>query len=111
MPALDTQTIDEDGLDASYDSADVGGDTFLNDGRTFLHLKNTDAAPSTVTVAAIVASTSKPGFGVLTKADAEVIVGATDEAFLGPFPPSAFSGNPGVAYSSVTALTIAVLRI
>lgn len=111
MPALDTQTIAEDGLDASYDSADAGGDTFDNDGRTFLHLKNTDASPSTVTVAPTTSSTSKPGFGVLTKADAEVIVGATDEAFLGPFPVSAFGVVSGVAYSSVTALTVAVLRI
>lgn len=112
MPALATETIDEDGLEATYNTADAGGDTFTNDGKTFLHLKNTDASPSTVTVAAAVSSTEKPGFGTLSKADAQVVVAATNgEEFLGPFPSSAFGPNPSIAYSSVTALTVAVLRI
>lgn len=110
MPLIATQTIDEDGLDATYSSADVGGDTFVNDTKTFLHLKNGDASPTTVTVAAAVSTTQKPGFGELSKADAQVVVGATDEAFLGPFPASAFGPTPGIAYSSITSLTLAVLR-
>lgn len=110
MPLIPTETVVESGLDATYTAADVGGDTIVNDGRTILHLKNTDAAPSTVTVTAENTSTSKPGWGDLAKANAQVVVPATDERFLGPFPPNAFGQVGVLSYSSVTALTIAVLR-
>jgi len=111
MATIATQTIDEDGLDATYSAVAAGGDDFANDGRTFLHIKNGDASPMTVTVAAAVSTTEKPGFGTLDKADASVIVGATDEAFLGPFPSSAFGPTPGIAYTTDTSVTIAVLRL
>ena len=112
MPVLAPQKIDEDGLLATYTAADVGGDTFVNDGRTVLHLKNTDASTTTVTVTAETATTEKPGFGTLTKANAATTVAATTgEEFLGPFPGIAFGATGVVTYSSVTALTVAVLRI
>lgn len=111
MPVLAPEKIDEDGLVATYTSADAGGDTFVNDGRTVLNLKNTDASPTTVTVTAESASTEKPGYGTLTKADAVTVMAATTEEFLGPFPVIAFGRICAVGYSSVTALTVAVLRV
>lgn len=111
MAALNTQKIDEDGLVATYDAAAAGGDSFVNDGRIILHAKNGDASPKTVTVAAEVVSTEKPGFGTLTKANAEVSVPATGEAFLGPFPTTAFGVATEITYSDVTSLTLAVLRV
>ena len=111
MPALTTQKVIEAGIEPTYATADVGGDTFDNDGRTILHIKNGDASPMTATVAALVSSTEKPGFGTLAKADAAITVSATDDGFLGPFPVGAFGPNPGIAYSAVTSVTIAVLRI
>ncbi len=112
MPLLATEKIGESGLTATYTAADVGGDTIVNDGRTFLHLKNTDASPATVTVTAEIATTEKPGYGTLTKANAAVTVPATTgERFLGPFPAIAFGRVGVLSYDSVTALTVAVLRI
>lgn len=111
MPLLTRQQIDEDGLVASYAGADAGGDTFPNDGRTVLHLKNGSGSPITVTVAAEQATTRKPGFGELAKADAEIAVPATGEAFLGSFPTIAFGVVGAITYSDVTTLTVAVLRV
>ncbi len=111
MALLVAQDIDEDGLIASYDAATGGGDTFNNDGHTFLHVKNGHSSPQTVTVAAAIASTDKPGFGALAKVDAQVSVPNGVEAFLGPFPSLAFGSQPAITYSGVIALVVAVLRI
>lgn len=111
MPVLAPEKIDENGLLATYTAADAGGDTFVNDGRTVLHMKNTDASPTTVTVTAETATTEKPGYGTLTKANAVTVMAATTEEFLGPFPAIAFGAVGAVTYSSVTALTVAVLKI
>ena len=83
-----------------YDAADVGGDAFNNDGKTFLHVKNGSVGPLTVTVAA------KP-----TKTDAEKTVAPGGEEFFGPFPLTDFLVAPAITYSGVTSLTLAVLRI
>ena len=111
MALLATQKIDEDGLVASYAAATGGGDSFVNDGRIVLHAKNGSGGALTVTVAAENATTEKPGYGTLTKANSAVAVGATAEAFLGPFPTIAFGVATEITYSGVTSLTIAVLRI
>lgn len=111
MALLARQKIDEDGLVANYVAATGGGDSFDNDGRTVLHAKNGSGSPITVTVAAEQATTEKPGFGALTKANAEVSVPAGGEAFLGPFPTIAFGRSTEITYSGVTSLTIAALRI
>ena len=111
MALLARQKIDEDGLVATYDAAAMGGDSFENDGRTILHAKNGSGGPLTVTVAAEQATTQKPGFGELTKADAAIAVPAGGEAFLGPFPTIAFGVLSEITYSGVTSLTIAALRI
>jgi hypothetical protein len=108
---LPRQKVDEDGLVATYDAATGGGDSFENDGRVILHAKNASVSPITVTVAAEQATTQKPGFGELTKADAAVAVPADGEAFLGPFPTIAFGVLGQITYSDVTTLTIAALRV
>ena len=83
-----------------YEAADVGGDTFNNAGRTFLHVKNGSGVPLTVTVAA------KP-----TKTDREATVSAGGEVFMGIFPLTDFNVNASITYSVVTSLTIAALTI
>jgi hypothetical protein len=115
MATLTVQDSSESGITPTFNSAAGGGDQFANNGKVFLYLKNTDASPSTVTVTAQQTSYTKDGFGALTKANAEVIVPATTgEKILGPFPMDAFnnsSGNCLITYTSVTALTVAVIRI
>ncbi len=111
MPLLPTEKIVESGLIATYTAADVGGDTFKNDGLTILHVKNDSVSPITVTVTAEQPTTEKPGFGTLSKSDAVAVIGATSDEFIGPFPGIAFGLLGAITYTDVTTLTVAVLRI
>lgn len=113
MATLTVQNIAEDGLVATYDAAEAGGDTFPNASgeRTFLHVKNGDASSHTVTVAALQNSYDIAGYGDLTKPDASVTVSASGEAFIGPFPTGTFGSNPDITYDDVTSVTIAAIRV
>jgi len=112
MADLTVQDITESGLDATYDSAASGGDTFANNSeRIFAHVKNGDSAEHTVTVSAVVSETTRPGFGTLKKSDISVAVPAGEDRFIGPFPRDAFSANPDIQYDAVTSVTIAILKV
>lgn len=110
MAALATQTIVPGGLAPSYAACAGGGDTFVPDKDTFLHVKNASGGALTVTVAV-------PGnerYGVAT-ADLAVSVPAAGERMIGPFPSEIFadaalSGSAGITYSGVTSLTIGVFK-
>ena len=107
MALLTVQSADLDGLAASYDSAAGGGDTFVNDGNTQLHVKNGSGAPITVTVTATVAC----NHGSLH--DSVTSVGAGAEAFIGEFERERFNNSAGqcaITYSGVTSLTIAAIN-
>ena len=113
MPTISVQNLVEGGLSPTYASADAGGDTFANASgeRSFIHVKNADASPHTVTIAANAASYNIPGIGALTKSDIEVTVPAGEDRFIGPIPVSAFGTAPDIQYDAVTDVTIAVLRV
>jgi hypothetical protein len=115
VATFSVESVDEDGLAATYNSAAAGGDQFANNGEIVLHIKNTNASARTVTVTAQNTSVSKPGMGSLTKANASVSVpGTTGERFLGPFPTDAFndsSGNCQITYTAETGVTVAVLKV
>jgi len=103
--------IDLDGVDAA---ADIGGDTFPNDGETFFYINNADASPMNVTFASMRASAAVPGFGSLLSGNAVVAVGATTEMLIGPFPVTRFNNGAGqvqVTYDSITTLTVAAVRL
>jgi len=113
MAELSVESIIETGLEATYNAAAELGDSFVNDGseRQFIHAVNADAgATRTITVAPAVATTSKPGFGALTREDIVVVVPISGDRFIGPFPEAAF-GDPDLQYDDHTDLTIAVLKI
>jgi hypothetical protein len=113
MATLSVETIVDSGLAATYNAAAAGGDTFVNDGseRQFIHVKNANgAATRTVTVAPSTATTTKPGFGTVTRGNISVIVPISGERFIGPFPELAF-GDPDIQYSSEADVTVAVLII
>lgn len=116
MATLEVQDLSEAGLEPEYDSADVAGDVFADDGtqRTFLHVKNGGGDPITVTVTAQETERPVPGMGIMTKADLEVEVPAGEERMIGPFAPDAFktaSGTVEVEYSAVTSVTVAAIRV
>ena len=113
MAELTLQQITEAGGSVTYSAAAGGGDTADNGGSTFLHIKNGGAEESlTATITAQTTSVDSSIYGDLTKAS--IAVGASGEAFIGPFKPSAFNDGNGeiaITYSGVTSVTIAALYI
>lgn len=109
MAVLNSQTISISGLVPTYQAAAVGGDQVRPGDRTFLHVKNTDGSPATVTIAV-------PGkeYGV-DRADVPIVVPATTgDCMIGPFPRDLvdpITGNVLVTYSAVTGLTVAALNL
>lgn len=113
MAVLNKQEIVESGLAATYSAAASGGDTFVNNGAEFLHVKNGGAGSITVTVTAQATGASNKVYGALTKSNVSVAVGAGADKFIGPFPPAAFNtgDSASVTYSAATSVTIAVITL
>lgn len=108
MAQLAIQQIDLDG--EAEDFAAVGAsDQFANNGKTFLHFKNTNAATRTVTINSQRACDQ--GFDH----DVAVVIPATTGSIkIGPFPKFRFndaSGNVLITYSATTNLTVACYSI
>lgn len=110
MALLTTQTpTPTGGLVPSY-SAAAASDTFVPDDRTFLYVKNTNAA--TRTIAITVAATVR---GQTVTNPAPTIAATTGELVLGPFPADTYA-NPStglctVTPSATTNVTYAVIRL
>lgn len=109
MPTLTLQVITLTGITPALVAADVGGDEFVNSGSEFIHIKNGDASPITVTVN----SQALCNQGV--DHDVEVVIPAsTGEKFIGPFPKDRFNDADGkvqITYSAVTSVTIGIVRL
>jgi hypothetical protein len=105
MATLTVQQAALAGAAITEAAASAGGDDFPNDGRTVLVVKNADATPTTVTVAAAVACE----LGTLHNAVVAVTNAQTWQ--IGPFPPGQFGASCVVTYSKVTSLTVAARRI
>ena len=110
MATLSVERITYTGLAAAYSAAAGGGDKVPSGDRNFLHFKNGDASPTTVTI-------STPGTvdGIAID-DPQVIVAATGEAFFGPLPRGTFGDSAdsnlvSISYSSVTSLTVAAVQL
>lgn len=109
MATLTVQQTDLDGVVPSYVACAGGGDEFLNDGKTMLHLKNGSGGALTVTVDSLVNCNQGTDHNSVTS------VGATAEAMIGPFGITRFNdsstGRAAITYSGVTSLTIAVIKV
>lgn len=106
MAALTVYTTDLTGDSKAYVAASAGGDTMDNDGRTILHVKNTNAATRTVTVD----STQLCSFGV--DHNPAVVVGATTgDEIIGPFSVTRFGSTVSFSYDAVTNVTVAAIRV
>ena len=111
MALLTTQEITQDGLEATYASATSTGDTFIADGRTFLHVINGGGAPITVTIPATRPSVGLAGFGDIPIDDIAVVVTNGEERFIAVDPAGhASAGVATVTYSGVTTVTVAAIR-
>jgi hypothetical protein len=114
MAALATQKPSAAGVALSYAAATGGGDTFVNTGREFVHVKNASGGSINVTFTAGVANANKCSFGVADPAHQLVVaVGAGLDKLIGPFDRDRFNdpatGNIAITYSGVTSLTVAVV--
>lgn len=112
MAAITPQVMSLSGVAPTYNAASSGGDTFLNDGRTYAHFKNGAGSAITVTFDAV-ADVTDNALGEFAPPDLVVTVPAGGEKIVGNFPPARFNGSTGnvsMSYSSATSLTVAVIR-
>jgi hypothetical protein len=112
MAVLVRKQIAQAGVVVGLAAAAAGGDSFLNDGRCFFHVKNAHAAAArTVTFASQLVTVPEGS----AKTDKAVVVAALTEAFIGPFDPSAFNDanqRVVVTYSDAAAdLTVEAVRL
>lgn len=109
MATLTVQETLVTGLEATYDAAANGGDEFVNNGDTYVHVKNAGGSDRTVTVASQVSPVPE---GTQID-DKDVVVQAGEERFIGPFLQSAYNDSSGMVqltYSSEADLTLAVIK-
>jgi len=107
MATLTAQTVVRAGLEATYASCAAGGDEFVNTGDEFIHIKNAAVADQTVTIAT---PATVDGLAV---ADRAVVITASEERFIGPFPSSTYNdanSKVQLTYDAVITMTIAVLK-
>lgn len=105
MADLAPQKASLTGLAPTFAAASSGGDTFANDGRTVLHVKNGSAAAITATVDSVTACDQ--GFDH----DAAVSVPAGGERVIGPFDQRRFGATVTVNYSATASVSVAALRL
>lgn len=103
---LTIQKSTTNGLETTFAPASVAGDSFTNDGKTILRVKNGDVADKTITIDSPIACNH--GF----THDVAVVVTAGEERDIGPFLRNRFNdenGKVNVTYSAVTSVTIAAI--
>lgn len=108
MAVLTVAEVARAGIDATLVAAAGGGDSFPNDGRTYLDVLNGSGVAITVTV---VTQMTVDGKAV---ADDAISVGAGARKKIGPWPPSIYNdvnGRVQVTYSGVTSLTVNPFRL
>ena len=106
---LTVQEIARAGLTPAYGAGDaVNGHEFLNDGKTFVHIKNGSASPITVTI-------PTPGkVDGLDVAERTVSVLATSEKLIGAFPTTTYNQSGNKVYidlSDATTVTLGAFKI
>lgn len=108
MALLTVQQVGVGGLAPVYVAAGASGDTFANNGRTYLHVKNASASAVTVTIDSI--APCNQGFDH----NLTVSVPAAGERMIGTFDPSRFNNDSSittVTYSAATSVTVAAITL
>lgn len=100
--------LSRNGDSKAYAAGASGGDTVPNDGRTFLHFKNSSGGSITVTIASV-----QPCNQGQTHNETVVVGATTGDEMAGPFDVSRFSGTLALTYSAnpPTGLTLAALTL
>lgn len=109
MGLLTVQNVSLDGLEPSFAAAAEDGDTFVNNGRTFLHVKNADTIDArTITIDSLVDCNQGHDHNI------EVEIPKEEERIIGPFSPSRFNSNTGVVsvtYDDHSDVTVAAISL
>lgn len=101
------------GVADSMVAAAVGGDAFVNDGKTLLRVTNGSGGSINVTIASqySVNQALPPG---TANANQVVAVGAGATKYIGPFPRGSWNdanGKVQVSYSAVTSVTVGAVKV
>lgn len=108
MAQLTVDKIDLDGLALSTAAADVAGDSFLNQGGSFLYVENGNSSTHTVTI------NIQKAIDYGTINSPTVSVAAGESKFIGPFNRQWFNDDDKlvhVDYDAVTSVNVAALRL
>lgn len=113
MAVLTVQQIARTGLASALAAAAAAGDSFANDGKRFLYVKNGHATLSrTVTLASQLPAGAIPQGAAA--ANLAVVVPALGERMIGPFDPGAFNDANGrvvATYSTEADLTVGAFAL
>jgi hypothetical protein len=111
MARLTVQALSTAGLTPAFvAAATILGDEFLNDGHTFLYIKNSVAATNAVKIASKVAPVPKG----LVAIDVTAEVSASGERMGGFFDQGAYNDSSGcvqLSYTTHTGLTLAAISV
>jgi hypothetical protein len=108
MATLTIQDVASSGAIPSYAAANVSGDQFSNDGRTYVHIKAGAAGNTNVTIGSQVACDQG------STHNTTVAVATNTEKMIGPFATNRYNDGSGyvqLAYSSVTNVTIGAFSL
>jgi len=111
MAVLNPVVVNLAGVADDLVAADVGGDSFPNNGHTVFVVDNGSGGAITVTFDD--PNTPNPGNASQFNPDVAVSVPAGERRTIGPFPPFRFNdanGRVKVSYSGVTSLTVMALQ-
>jgi hypothetical protein len=111
--AVVPQSITRAGTTPTYAAPNAsgnGGNSFVNDGQTILHVKNASAGPITVTIQV---PNTVDGLAVASRTVS--VPATTGDMLIGPFPAGVYNQPDGSVYydcgASATSITQAVLRL
>lgn len=110
MAALTVQNILIDGAQkATLVPAAAAGDSFVNEGKTFIEVDNGDAGDITVTIA------GQRNLPLGTSADQTIVVAGLSVALIGPFPVGNYNRETDesvvIDYSAVVSVIVAAFSV
>ena len=109
MAILTVQDVTRAGVNVTLAAASTNGDTFVNNGRVYLRVKNGSGSSTNVVVTPNVFTDGLPS------TSRTVAIAAGVEKYIGPFPADIYNdpatGQMLVTYSSATSMTVAAVRL
>ena len=111
MANLTVLNIDQDGASQALTAASSGGDSFLNNERTFVEVENADATNTkTITIARAIVSIRVDRSGDVPVENLSVVVPPSGKVkFVAPV--GSYGAKPTMTYDSSSGLTVGARRI